>query len=141
MFGPEDARHRERREAQRKDVVFNILFDARTSSRSEANVQTEFAAHQHTAKRKNMTVQNEFRKAVKLVSLCPIAQKEVAAFTRGARGARGGRCERSEGVIVTDPFMSDICCEGRTSTRWVDPTSGFTTHSSLSVPFHTTHRH
>ena len=37
---------------------------------------------------------------------------------------------------MTDPFMSDICCEGRTSTRLVDPTSGVTTHSSLSVPFY-----
>ena len=24
--------------------------------------------------------------------------------------------------MVTDPFMSDVCCEGRTSTRWVNPT-------------------
>ena len=36
---------------------------------------------------------------------CSVAQLEVTA---SARGARGGRWERSEGVKVTDPPMSNI---------------------------------
>ena len=54
LYGPDDARTRQRREARReaRRKIFDLttLFDARTSSRSEAEVQQSSVTHPHKSR-------------------------------------------------------------------------------------------
>ena len=54
LYGPDDARTRQRREARReaRRKIFDLttLFDARTSSRSEAEVQQSLVTHPHKSR-------------------------------------------------------------------------------------------